>query len=84
MRKLGFLMHDRDFDVAKSRFFHCRLQFHLAETQPFIGVELTRFFEAMLRQIENRNPSPRLQNPPGLGNGALRMQCVVKGLRKED
>ncbi len=64
----------------KPAFSEERLQFHLAESQPEIGVEFTGFFETMLAEIENGDAAAGLENAPRLGYSTLRVDGVMQGL----
>jgi len=83
MWSLSLFVHDRNLDPAESHLFHRSVQFHLAEAQPFIGIQFACLFKAMLCQIEDCNPPARLQNPPRFGYRALRMERMMQRLREE-
>src|ERR1700751_562530 len=84
MRRLGFFMNNGEFNPAKACLLHRRLQFYLAEAEPFIGVEFARFFKAMFGQIKNRDADAGFEDAPRLGYSALGMQRVMQRLREED
>ena len=67
MRRLFFAGDDADVDSLESGFFEPALQVRLRQPQPPVPVQLVRFFEAVLRQVEDHQLAARLQEKfPGV------------------
>ena len=76
-------MHEVCLDVCESGILQQGFEFDFAESEPGIGIELARFFEAVLHQIEDGDAAAGFENPPGFADGAPGMQRVMQRLAEE-
>src|ERR1035441_10154190 len=82
--RLGLFVDDGSLHIGEARFFQHGFEFHFAEAQPLVGVELAGLFEAVLGQVEEDNAATGGENAEGLFDGAIGVQGVMERLREED
>src|ERR1700760_82747 len=73
-----FLVNDGGVGLGETGFDQHGFQFCFAKTEPFIGIDLTRLFKAMLDQIEDDETAAGAKNAKGLLNSTLRMQGMME------
>ena len=84
LRGLGLFVDHRRFDIGEAGFFEHGFHFGFAEAEPLVGVELARFFKAVLDQVEDDDAAAGRENARGLIDGALGVQGVMQRLREKD
>src|SRR6266498_1950866 len=62
VRRLFFARHDADLDFFETGFFQPAVQIALRETEPAIAVQLARFVEAVLKQVQNHDLPAHTKN----------------------
>ncbi len=76
-------MHDREPNLPEPGPLQQRLQFNFTEAKVEVGIDFAGLFEAMADEVEHANTATWLENPPGFGDGAVRVQGVMKRLAEE-
>src|SRR5450631_3616858 len=76
VRSLGFFVDHGSLHTREAGFGEHGFKFNFAEAEPFVGVQLARFFKAMLCEVKDCNTPSGMKDAPCFQHGTLGMQGV--------